>query len=81
LNVFSFYKVRTIYQEKLVDFNSSNSSFTDNRWGLNFLARYGVGYNFSENWGGLVQVGYQKSLTNWSREANIKMTPKINNIL
>jgi len=80
LNIHSLNKGRNVYQGELTDFSSSSTEFLDSRFYTHFLTQYDIGYKFNEKWGVLFQMGYQKSLTNWSVESNVQMKPSILNL-
>jgi hypothetical protein len=80
INIHSFSKGRNVYGGDLIGMNGPVSDIVDNRWTVQFQAQYGLGYRFNEKWGLLAQLGYQKSLTNWSRETTVQMRPGFINL-
>jgi len=71
---------RNLYQGKIIDFNDSVTPFMDNRWGFQVMGNVKFHYRINKHYGLLIDAGLQKSLKNWSTEANVKMKPLSKNL-
>jgi hypothetical protein len=80
INVLAHNQGRSIYQGELQRIDGPATRTIDNRWGLHGLAMARFGYRLNERMGILLEVQYQKSLTNWSSVPNLQMKPRIFNL-
>lgn len=80
VNIFAHNRGRNVLMGELEDFDGPATPFLDSRWNLHGLATARIGYRINEKWGLLAEASLQKSLTNWSTEANVRMRPEIVNL-
>lgn len=80
INVLAHNQGRSIYQGELQLVNGPTTPTMDNRWGLHGLAMARMGYRLNERMGILLDMQYQRSLTNWSSAPNLRMQPRIFNL-
>ncbi len=80
INVLANNQGRSIYQGELQQINGPKTSTIDNRWGIQGLAMARLGYRLNGQMGIMLDVQYQKSLTNWGSAPNLQMHPRIFNL-
>ena len=80
VNIYAHNQGRNVLLGELEDFNGPATPFLDSRWNVHGLAVARFGYRINERWGVLAEASLQKSLTNWSTEANVQMQPEIINL-
>jgi hypothetical protein len=80
VNILAFNKGRSVDQGRIIDFNHSSTPFLDNRWGFHAMGSVKLRYKIHEHVGILLDVGLQKSLSNWSTETNVLMRPMMRHI-
>ncbi len=71
---------RTLYQGEIVDYDDTSTGFLSTRGKLHALLAGRLTYAITKNMGITTGIQFQKSLSNWSREQNIRMRPNILNL-
>lgn len=80
VNVLAINRGRNLYRGNIIDFNDAFTPFMDNRWGFQAMGSVKLLYKVNKHIGLLMDVGVQKSMTNWSSEANVQMRPLTKNL-
>ncbi len=75
VSVFSENKGRTLYKGELLDYDGINTSLVSTQGKLHALMAGRLTYNLTKKIGLTTGVQFQKSISNWSREQNIRMRP------
>ena len=80
ISVFSENKGRTLYQGEILDYDGTSNSLVSTQGKLHALMAGRITYNLTKKIGITTGVQFQKSISNWSREQNIKMRPNSLNL-
>lgn len=70
---------RTLYAGKVADFDNDRPSIWSDKIGFNAMLGAGFSYNFTDRFGLVTMLQYQRSLSNWSLEEGVTMRPHILN--
>ncbi|MEZ4961877.1 MAG: hypothetical protein R2830_18760 [Saprospiraceae bacterium] len=80
ITVFSKNNGRTLHEDELLDYDGTSTSFLSTQGKLHALLAGRLTYAITKNMGITTGIQFQQSLSNWSREQNIRMRPNLLNL-
>ncbi|MCI5080649.1 MAG: hypothetical protein MRY78_03100, partial [Saprospiraceae bacterium] len=75
VNILSENQGRTLYQGELQYYQGTSTRFIENQWAIHGLLMGRVTYQVNDYFGLSAGFQFQKSITNWSAEPDIRMHP------
>ena len=76
-NILSTYQGRTLYQGEIANYEDISKDIFNSKMNINGLLNGRLTYHFKNRLGITTGFQYQKSLTNWSAEPNVKILPRV----
>ena len=80
LNFYAENNGRTLIQGQVIDYEGANTALWSNQWKWNALVASRLTYRMNTQLGISTGIQFQKSLSNWSLETDIKMRPQFINL-
>ncbi|MGK0391278.1 MAG: hypothetical protein ACI94Y_004040 [Maribacter sp.] len=79
LGMISENKGRTLYQNDILDYTRTSNDIYNNQLKFNVMLEGRLSYNINAHWGITTSIQFQRSLTNWSAEKDVKIYPNVLN--